>query len=170
MKNIKLISSIILLSIALMSCIAFAPKKKHKVTGYVTETSNPCGGARTPKNIEEEMRRPKPLANKKLIVRKGNANSEKAKIVAEITTNDEGKFELNLPNGTYTFVDASKTKFVIPATDKFTTYDADCLKTEFAKPDGLLTVKDGENKIEINFHKPCFYKKPCQTYTGPMPQ
>lgn len=170
MKNIKIISSVVLLSIALISCVAFTPKKKHKVIGYVTETSNPCGGARPPKNAEEEMRKPKPLANKKLIVRKGNTNSEKAKIVAEITTNDEGKFELSLPSGTYSFIDASKTKFIIPANDKFSTYDGACLKTEFAKPDGLLTVKEGENKIEINFHNHCFYKKPCQTYTGPMPQ
>lgn len=170
MKNIKALTTITMLSIALISCIAFAPKKKYKVTGLVTETSNPCGGARPPKGMEEQMRTPKPLANKKLIVRKGNSNSQKSKIVAEITTNEEGKFELDLPAGTYSFVEIEKTKFILPANDKFNTYDADCLKKEFAKPDGLLTVKQSENKIEINFHKPCFYKMPCQTYTGPMPQ
>lgn len=170
MKNLKALTTITLLSIALISCIAFAPKKKYKVTGVVTETADYCGGARPPKGLEEQLRTPKPLANKKLIVRKGNSNSQKSKIVAEITTNEEGKFELDLPAGTYSFVSEEKTKLVIPANDKFNTYDAECLKKEFAKPDGLLTVKDGENKVEINIHKHCSYKKPCLTFTGPKPQ
>jgi hypothetical protein len=167
MKNLKALTTITLLSITLISCIAFAPKKKHKVTGLVTQTRSQCGGMRSAKGDD---RSPKPLANKKLIVRKGNSNSQKSKIVAEITTNEEGKFELDLPAGTYSFVGEEKTKFVLPANDKFNTYDADCLKKEFAKSDGLLTVKDGENKVEINFHSHCFYKKPCLTYTGPLPQ
>ena len=170
MKTLKITILPLIISLALLSCFAFTAKKKFKVTGLVTETSSPCGGARPPKHVAEEMQKPKPLANKKIIIRKGNTNSQKAKIVAEVTSDAEGKFEVSLPAGTYSFVGAEKTKLIIPKNDEHNTYNAECLKQNFAKPDGLLTVKEGENKIEINFHNPCFYKKPCVKYTGPMPQ
>ena len=82
------------------------------VSGSVTWVDPYKGGARPPPEVEEEGRRTKPCANHMLHVRPANADGAALELesppLAELRTDAEGNFEIELAPGTYHIFRASK--------------------------------------------------------------
>lgn len=173
--NILRFTFLFALAAFLTSCIVFqkGPGKqtdqKFTVSGSVTQTFTYCGGAAPPPELLQEMSTPSPARELKLFVRNGSVNG--GKIIDSVVTDSAGHFSFSLPPGTYCIVEApKKPKLVIPQNDKYTTWDADCLKKQWQTCDAQVIVKDKEvSDLAINFHRPCSFLKPCASYTGPMP-
>lgn len=147
------------------------PKPTFVIKGRVTQTSSFCGGMMPTQEMMNEYTKEKPFPGKKLYVKRCKKNSLKYKIVKEITTDTAGNFEVRLPVGTYCIVEEYKTqKLKIPAHDQYTTYDAPCMKQNWAKCDYLIEVKDKDlNDVAIKYHNYCSFNQPCMHYHGPRP-
>lgn len=141
------------------------------ISGTVTSTSQYCGGAEPSRELLDEYGRPKPMAGKELFVKAGKENSKKNKIVCSFKTDSLGNFKFQLAKGSYCIVEKSKTAtLVIPENDATSTWDVNCLKTEYSKCDCQLEVTDKDlSGIQINFHTPCPWSVPCRQYEGPLP-
>lgn len=152
-----------------------------KITGRVTYTKSHCGGVRLTEEQMNEMRTPRPLAGKKLYIKKGNTNTfDNTKIVAEVTADEKGEFTLELPPGEYLIVDEKKKdtayynqilKEYSKPTDMYSAADSVCMKTWYQTPELIFTVKKGQKiKPEVNFPNRCSWNTiPCAHYKGPLP-
>jgi len=170
MKSIFL-HFILILSIS--SCVAQKSKNKmYIISGKVTETSDYCGGARPPEELIEQLKTPKPLADKVLIIKSGKNNSL-TKSIQKTKTDPYGNFTLVLKAGTYCIVDEEKSKkFASKNDDENYEWDNDCLKKNWGHCDYLLVIgKDKVNNIEINYHNHCNYRQPClKKFKGALPR
>ncbi len=117
------------------------------------------------------METPKPLANVKLYIIKGNKNYKNAKVLKTLTTDTNGYAMVLLPKGTYALLDSTQVKPLAVAnnTDQYV-WDANCLKRLWEQPLKTIIVGTKSVLIKYNFHKNCFYDLPCGTYDGPLPE
>jgi hypothetical protein len=94
----------ILIITTLSSCAQRKPQF-YKVSGTVTATYSYCGGARPSDEMLAELNRPKPMAEKKLFVKAGNSNSKNEAIIKSFNTDAYGRFNIELPKGTYCIIE-----------------------------------------------------------------
>ena len=150
------------------SIIAFAKKEKlHEVHVTITQTSSYCGGAAPPQEMLERLSRPQPYANQVYYIGK---IGKKKSTFQKITSDTLGAFLLQLPVGKYVVFSAEKMKpFIMPASNKYTKYDAACLRKQYATPDASFEIKNKNVAVNWNVHHACFYSLPCTIYRGQMP-
>jgi hypothetical protein len=170
---------LILIVFALSFCIGKPKPSKVNVEGKITYTESYCQGMRPTEEILAEKRRQKPLAGKKLYIRKGKVNFITTPIIAEVITDSAGIFKLNLPKGEYCLVadnkkDDSFYNSIINKhsrkTDFYGEVNKECLDEWIKTPDLIFEVGATKTSISYNFHFPCEWSKiPCTTYTGPLP-
>jgi hypothetical protein len=156
-------------------------KEKFLVEICITQTSSYCGGVKPDPETITELKRPKPLANKILFIKKGEQNTFDSKILLEIISDSSGKVNIHLPPGKYFVVDELKkdTSFynkLIKEYEKESTkcsaINKDCLKNWYVQPDFIFEIKEEPNKFVVNFHKGCSWNEVpynCCKYKGPYP-
>lgn len=154
--------------------------EKYDVVISATTTQDYCGGISPTEEMLKEFNTPSPAPDVKLYLRKGDSNNIENEIDYELTTNDSGRVETSLPEGTYSVVfenkkDLSTYDDLIKKYGKETSYqtaiDTNCLTQFFAKPNAVLVVGDKkENAISVNRRLPCQSTKvPCSRYKGELP-
>lgn len=147
----------------------------QKVSGFITQTSSYCGGARPTEEVLEEYNRPKPYSGKTLFVIGGEKNGSGNKVIAKLSSNDTGYFSLSLSPGVYSIVQEEQMKPLDTRSynsAKMVEADTTCLRKWWSEPLAVIRVSNKEVKgISINFHHPCFVSGdvPCLRYVGPMP-
>lgn len=171
MKNILFLSFII---ISFQSCFAAKKTKKHlvKIQGIITQTSDYCGGARPSDEMLEQLAKPKPMIGKEIFIKIGPKNKAENSIYKKVITDSVGHFEIMLPTGAvYSFIEDWKSKpFITPKNTEYIKWDVACLYERYLTADYVLNVKSANNSmININFHKPCFFRPYCGSYSGPLP-
>ena len=166
----KHLGIILLMISALTSCAQRKPKL-YKVSGTVTATYSYCGGARPSEEMLAELKRPKPMAEKKLFIKTGNSNSKNNQALKSFITDADGHFTIELEKGLYCIVEENKSAgFKIPVADADHKWDMDCLTKAYEQCDYQLNISSKPtDTITINFSIPCEWNKPCVQYTGPLP-
>ena len=172
-----------LLCLALLSFNQPKTEKKAKkvsFSGTLTETNDYCGGARPSDEILTQLGTPRPLANKKIYIKKGEVNTFDNKVILVLTSDSKGNFHAKLRPGKYLVVDSTKKdpayynqllKTYKNQTANYLAIDSLCLKEWYVKPTGVFEVSATEKKsITVNFHKACSEAIPCTRYTGPFRQ
>jgi hypothetical protein len=146
------------------------------VHGMVTQTADYCGGAMPSDEMLEQLKSPKPLADKELFIQIGVRNKPSRKgqntFYKKVMTDKNGAFTVKLKSGlTYCFIEDWKAKpFKVPNNTPFVVWDAACLYEKYSNADYVLKLNQKSNQpIQINFHKPCFFSPYCGTYSGPLP-
>jgi hypothetical protein len=164
----------------ILSTSLFAAKKSKSkmvvIEGFVTQTSDYCGGAAPSEEMLENLRKPVPLAEKVLYIRIGAKNkptrSGQNPIYKKVVTDANGKFSVKLKsNVTYCFIEGWKAKpFKVPANTAYIVWDAACLYEKYVNADLVIKVSKSKNEVvKINYHQPCFFRPYCGTYSGPLP-
>jgi hypothetical protein len=154
--------------------------EKYEVVISATTTQAYCGGVSPTEEMLKEFNTPSPAPNVKLYLRKGDSNNIKNDIDYELTTNDSGRVETSLPQGTYSIVfenkkDLSTYDALLKKYGKETSYqtpiDTNCLTQFFVKTNAVLVVGDKkENAISVNRRIPCQSTRiPCSKYKGELP-
>jgi len=143
---------------------ASPPGQGTLVRGNATQTSATyCGGAAPPPGMP--MSSSGPASGRKLLVRRGSVN-QATPVLAEVTTDQRGLFELRLPPGTYCLIEEGKRDLApAGAVPQFT--DAQCLKQWRATCDATFTVEPGQAMVGtgVAFFQECFG----HCYNGPAP-
>lgn len=122
-----------------------------------------CGGAAP--RPGQQMQSEGPASGKKLLVRRGSVN-EAGPVVAEVTANRLGLFELRLPPGTYCLIEEGKRDLAPSgAVPQFT--NVKCLEEWRARCDATFTVEPGQALVSTGaaFFEQCFGR----CYQGPLP-
>ncbi|HYV46152.1 MAG TPA: hypothetical protein VFA20_14885 [Myxococcaceae bacterium] len=122
-----------------------------------------CGGAEPPADMPRSHSGP--ASGKKLLVRRGSVNRA-TPVIAEVTTDPQGLFELRLSPGTYCLIEEGKRDLApAGALPRFT--DAGCLKQWRAQCDATFTVSPGQGTVGtgVAFFQECFGR----CYKGPLP-
>lgn len=144
---------LILLSGGILKCQNFP------VTFTVQQIIPYCGGAAPDKQISQNNRTSAPYANKTLYL-----ITSKGKYISTVTSNAKGVFNLHLKTtGTFYLLEPWKYLKTGPYGDSTINYDQTCLNTEWKKPDVIITVSKGKNKVQsfIPETAPCFWQYPC---------
>ena len=120
-----------------------------------------CGGARPPKEMEEQSRIPQPYANQVLIYK-----SSKGKIDS-VKTDDKGFLIVDLKAGTYKFFEAWKYYKKTPDGSAISLFNKECLEGEWKKEDLKITVaaktnpviKNNITSVKCPWNQDCLLKK-----------
>lgn len=149
----------------------------------ITQTEQYCGGAAPPKEMLDELNRPKPYVNKTLYIRK-DTNDLDAAILYKLTTDTKGKALVKLKPGRYSIVDENKkdralynslmTKYK-EGTERAGPIDQDCLMRYMSTPDFVVIVKKEARrtraKAYFNYFHSCNRSGvPCAKFLGHYPQ
>lgn len=142
-----------------------------KVKGTVTSTNSYCGGAQPPEELLQDLKSPKPMSGKVILVKMGKVNSEKCKVVKKLITNDKGEFEVMLKKGRdYIFIEEWKgMPYKLPKNTEWIKWDAECYKKSYQTPDYVLHKANRTSTIPMNFHIRCSFDPYCGQYSGPLP-
>ncbi|MCC6370269.1 MAG: hypothetical protein IT236_04615 [Bacteroidia bacterium] len=131
--------------------------QKKAVTVKLNYYQPYCGGARPSRDMEAEAQKPKPYANYMVIIvsDKGSVDSVK--------TNIEGEIKTKLKPGTYKVFEKWRYYKSTPDGNAVANYDKECLKTEWGKETGVITVtKKTSGFTETNnIVFDCAWKLPC---------
>ncbi len=144
------------------------------IAGTVKQTSQYCGGARPTREMEDKLSTPVPYPGKNFYIRAGKINDLKAEIVKDFTTDQEGNFSFDLPQGVYAII-LEEQLHEINAKDyknKDCEVDENCLSDWWKKPYYLLEIKDQNiDSLNFIFNHRCFLSTdvPCISYKGVMP-
>ena len=153
------------------------PQMKYvTVEGYLTSSSQYCGGMPPSEEEERELHTPKAYYTK-LYIRKGNKNSTKKPILDSTVTDSKGHFKFMLPPGEYVIImPYQKDKKILSTLHKLKSKDIKvnnlCLKYWWKGGLFKVSVRDSSIKgLDYNFHNRCFvpYPFPCISYYGPYP-
>lgn len=140
------------------------PGEGTLVRGNATLTAATyCGGAAPPPGMP--MQSSGPAGGKKLLVRRGSVNKA-GPVVAEVTTDRLGLFELRLPPGTYCLIEEGK-RDLAPSGVATQFTDAKCLEEWRAACDATFRVEPGQALVStgVAFFQECFGR----CYRGPLP-
>lgn len=179
------ISALIICSLALSACkpsqtgetsnaVTTLQGPKHKVTGQVMHTRAYCGGAAPSDEMLQRYRTPLPLPGLKIYLRSGRTNVITRPLLDSTTTDAEGRFTFNLPNGEYCIITKARIKPPVAANYDSNTYEIveDCIDEWIVHCDATFSVEDQDVAgLGVQLHKECFKEEfnPCIRYTGPMP-
>lgn len=171
----------ILFFVCLLNTICWAqtkmpPIKYYTVEGYLTHTSQYCGGIAPSEEEERELHTPKPYYSK-LYIRKGLKNSTKKPLIDSAVTDNNGHYKFMLPPGEYVIImPYQKDKKILFTLHKMKSKEMKvndlCLNSWWNGGLFKITVRDSSIKgLNYNFHNRCFvpYPFPCIDYYGPMP-
>ena len=133
-----------------------------------------CGGAAPTKELADGFN--EAMANEVFYIYEGERPSSITKMT-KVTTDNEGRFKIDLPKGTYSVIRAAK---ALPLDefmelkkidDEFYTYnDDECFKTWRNTPDFTTQLKKGHVDEIVTINAACFTgDNPCMQYTGPYP-
>lgn len=156
------------------------PKKLFKVSGTVTYTSDYCGGAPPSEDLIIQLSTPQPYPGKQLFIRSGSMNDVQNTVLHNITTDENGYFELELPPGEYCMVDEYRLnrdfiKRLYSTTNPLENIvpgDSTCIEDWFNSCLINITVSESDiDSLDFNISRPCFRPEgvPCLMYTGPYP-
>lgn len=150
--------------ITLLSCY-FNSFSQIKVKAQINFEQSYCGGIRPPAEILENITKPKPYANKTIVIisNKGNVDSLK--------TNETGFFSVKLKKGSYKVFESwrfyKKGSEGLPESN----FEKDCLKIEWQKEIlEIIITKKGikiTNKNKIINH--CTWDLPCMHESNKPP-
>ena len=148
-------------------------KGKHTLSVTFQSHRPYCGGARP---TEEQMGGiTNALANEVFYIYKDERPSSVTKMI-KVTTDAEGKFSIDLKNGTYSVISADKAlpidEFIAKKTivDQFYTYSNDkCFESWRMTPDFTIDLSQAAVEV-VTIPEKCFTgDNPCMQYTGPYP-
>jgi len=153
------------------------PNVLHRVTlsGTATETRQYCGGANPSDEILETLQRPRPLARHKLFLRRGSKNVLAHPVLLEFSTDADGKFQIELPEGEYCLIEEGKKGALkipdfseenrklaqaAPSAMPYKLTSPNCLSDWWQTCDKVLRIgKQSVTGIKIEFHRGC--RPPC---------
>lgn len=152
----------------------------YEVTIHVTQTSSYCGGAPPSDQMLEDLRTPGPLPNKKIYIRRGKFKDIDRPVIQELSSNQNGVVQTQLPAGEYSIVFSDKKDRSIfnelvekygDRTEQYEAINEECLKKHFKRPALTFTIgTKTASEIEVNDHKKCPRNSvPCAGYTGSVP-
>lgn len=152
-----------------------ASKNLHSLSGVVTSTRSYCGGAAPSEAMLQKFRMPIPVSGMKFHLRKGNTNDLSAKIIGTCTTDAEGKFSIQLPDGEYCLINDERVR--MPDEKQLTAntslhYGEECQAEWILQCDASFVISGKDLTLDtLRYHERCFvsYLSPCIRYTGPMP-
>jgi len=155
-------------------------EKMFQIEILVTQTTSYCGGVKPPDELLKEMETPKPLAEKKLYLKKGEKNTFNSKVELEICSDSLGKIRIQIPPGKYFIVNEFKkdTDFYKIVLKKYKTGTKDypaidklCLKKWYEQPDLFFEIMNEDLKnLTLNFNKECSWREiPCLQFKGQLP-
>jgi hypothetical protein len=143
----------------------------YPVSFFVTYSQSYCGGAAPSKEMLKSMERERPYENQTYYIIRENKVKNNIKAVTTLLTSMDGNAMLQLPEGIYYIVKEEQLKpLVIPANDKFHTYDKKCLQNKWETPLQKFIVTKKENIVKFNEYRNCSYQIDCCQYSGPLPQ
>ena len=150
---------IVVAPLAPTSLVAVAPEAipAGELRGRTQSSRSTCGGMRPSEEMMKELRTPKPEAGLTLLFRKGERNNTKAKIVAEVAADSEGRFVVTgLAKGTYCIVEGAKKKSGPLPTWNNLVADKKCYSAWVAECDAVVTLgaSHGE-ETEIIHYRGC---------------
>lgn len=124
-----------------------------------------CGGMRPSEEMEAELSKLKPLANTKFIIVRNK------KIVKTLTTDSEGVLSCRLKKGDYKIYEAWRYNLETPNNLDPSSFDKNCLITEWEKVYGNLHVEKRNTAFFENYaiYLPCDWQLPCLTTEIPIP-
>lgn len=127
-----------------------------KVYVQIMQKHNYCGGARPNAEILSQYEKPRPFANKKLVIVSENGKACKVK------TNTNGFFKAKLKPGMYKIYESWRYSKQTPDGSDMKNFDSECLKTTWEKVDGTLKVEIKSWTSEITIDEAyCPHTIPC---------
>ncbi len=167
----------------LLFCLCFSAigQTKVKWTGRYTESSTYCGGAAPRPELLDELSKPKPIASKRLYIKKGTVNNTKDKNYIQVKTDSFGIITALLKPGQYYIIGDNKLtnqyyqlilkKYAAPSKN-YKAVNKACLKKWLLEPLMRFEVKaNTSDTTAINVTVLCPWQlQPCVDYTGPFPQ
>jgi hypothetical protein len=148
MKTIVLILAIATLS----NCLA---QTKKPLKFKLTQVQAYCGGVHPSPEMEAELKKPMPYANKTLI-----RVSDKNK-VDTITTDANGYIIAPTKIGKYNYFEPWKYFKQIPNNEPESNIKMDCIKSQWACPDLVLTVAKKTTLVNNIEYQKCPHSFPC---------
>jgi hypothetical protein len=152
MKVYKKFLVVVLIGSALISC-----SQKKLISAQITFMQPYCGGARPTPEIIADVAKPKPYANKTIII-----VSAKGKIDS-VKTNSGGLFSATLKVGTYKLFEAWRFYKKADGGMSVNDFDHECLKTEWKKEIKEIIVTKKETKVldKNDIIEICPWNLPC---------
>jgi hypothetical protein len=134
-----------------------------------------CGG-RAPR--EDKLKQATPYRNKQFVVKKGASNQEDTTVVASFSTDEEGKFSIQLPKGSYCLLKADKNQAYAdfygekqsPTGQYYQAKEEECFKDWWTKCELTLVLEADTLLPTLKLYNRCFTgENSCMQYTGPLP-
>jgi hypothetical protein len=141
-----------LIALTLSSCYGQKRSVRIKLSHYTPY----CGGARPTQEIEEDAAKPKPYANRTIVLVK-NAEIDSAR------TDGKGMLRTKLRSGEYRLMESWRYYHGTPDGSPMENYDRNCLKEEWEKEFATLKIAGSKQvfvrKYEITDF--CDRQRPC---------
>ena len=146
---------------------------KHTLTVTMQSHRPYCGGAAP--NEDQVNGFTDPMANEVFYIYKDERPSSVTKMV-KVTTNEQGKFSIDLQEGVYSIISADKALPIDEFIEKkkidgmyYTYSDDSCFKTWRTTPDFTIDLAATADEV-VTISERCFTgDNPCMKYTGPYP-
>lgn len=179
----RLVLFILTAMIGMISCHERVSARRSDALEFVilvTSTSSYCGGARPPEEMLQELRTPRKLAGREVVIRRGNVNRVEEEIVWSGKSDENGELHVALTPGEYclsgiekrsrAYVDSLIMVHKNPVTN-YDPIDVGCIEKWIERPETVFKVDlNGSHLFEVNFHIPCSWNAtPCVNYNGPKP-
>lgn len=139
----KKIFLFIILIIFIISC-SCSSSSKQVITGHIENNSEYRGGANPPDFILEELAIYKPSANQTFFVRNAANYQPFTPIITSFSTDVNGNFSIDLPEGNYAVICQDKYDF---EQNPQATIECNYL----AEPDFTLTITDGQQNYNLQY-------------------
>lgn len=131
--------------------------QKRNVIVTLTCTYPYCGGARPTEEMMADAQKPKPYAEKLVVVVSKTGKVDSAK------TDKSGVLKLKLKAGTYMLCESWRFRKSGPQNEPLSSFDTECLKTEWSKTITTFTV--GKKAVVVKDVAPiefqCNWRLPC---------
>ncbi|MDI1354975.1 MAG: hypothetical protein PSX36_08655 [bacterium] len=149
----------------LFACFSgYAQNKSLRVE--VSYHESYCAGARPSDELLAEIQKPKPYANRSLVIipSKGKA--------CKVKTDALGIFQIKLKDGNYKVKEGWRHSKSSPNGESLSHFDKTCLKSEWGKVALELTVTNGNVTVVVvnEIVVPCAWSYPCllEAHTPPV--
>lgn len=155
-------------------------QKTYTTTGTLLQVAAYCKGVAP---TDDEWRRhhePRPYPQQRLYVRAGRTNDISLPVLHEVVTDNEGKFDIQLPEGVYCIVANEKKdghyynqllEAYREGSRNRSPIDEDCLKKWLEKPLAVIEITEQDTPaVTITVRHKCSWDSvPCTGYSGPLP-
>lgn len=121
----------------------FCLLSQTKVNVQILQKHNYCGGAKPPPDVLAQYDKPRPFANKKLVIVSATGKTCKA------TTNSKGYLKIKLKPGSYKVYEAWRYNKQTPDGTDAKNFDAECLKQSWEKVDITINTQKKAQTIEV---------------------